>query len=90
MQLPELPQQLLNASQHLGQLDQVLTEQREHQLALQKALLDTKKSQRRTVGIFFVSGVLFVSSTGVSPYTDVVALGAMASMVLGIWRLVRP
>ena len=90
MQLPELPQQLLNASQHLGQLDQVLTEQREHQLALQKALLDNKKSQRRTVGIFLVSGVLFVSSTGVSPYTDVVALGAMASMVLGIWRLVRP
>lgn len=87
-QLPEVPQQLLNASKSLGLLDQTLIEQREFNLRLHRELLKAKRRSRTAgalIGLGAMGGTAAVWMLG----SPALLYGSAAAMALGFLSLLR-
>ena len=87
-QLPEVPQQLLNASKSLGLLDQTLIEQREINERLHRELLISQRRSRRSTAMVGLG--IIGAAVAIGPAQSLGLLyGAAGLTVLGFLSLLR-
>lgn len=88
-QLPDVPQQMLDASKHLAHMDQALIEQRAFNLELHDELLQRSRRQRQGIAWIVVSAGVVYTALAYPEWTQHWPWVGGAIAALGIVNLLR-